>query len=145
MNIRDKIAPDYRDILAMTPEERDAYEMRDTPPCVEDDEFELAFAAQCSAVADEWGVKSGVTDQERVDGAIRGVLEVMDGNLGTVFPQVVMFVPKHGDNACNVFRDGTIVNALVDRTTHFYGGPLIQYDALRRAAAEHRVKEDDND
>lgn len=139
--IGDKIEPDFDDYRRMTPEEREAFENRPVHPVVTDDEFEFAFASQCSLVADEWGRKPNITDMERAEGAVRGVLEVMDGKLGTVFPQVMVFTCKHGTNDCNVLRDGTVINSVTDRTTHFYGGGSYVFNTLRQAAAELQVKE----
>ena len=121
----------------------DAPIARAEPTDVSDQEFGMAFALQCSRVADEWGTKSDITDMQRVDGAIAGVLAILDGQVPG-FPGATVFAPKHGDNDIDIFRDGKIVKGITDRTNYFHGGESYHFERLRYAAANYQVTEGDD-
>lgn len=114
------------------------------PAVVEDSEFSIAFAAQCSHVADEWGTKPDITDMQRAEGAIAGVLAILDGQVSG-FPGATVFAPKHGDNDISIFRDGKIVKGITDRTNYFHGGESHHFERLRYAVANYQVTEEDDD
>lgn len=116
---------------------------RAQPTDVSDQEFGIAFALQCSHVAEEWGAKPDITDMQRAEGAIAGVLAILDGQVSG-FPGATVFAPKHGDNDIAIFRDGKIVKGITDRTNYFHGGESYCFERLRYAAANYQVKEGDD-
>ena len=109
----------------------------------DDGEFTIAFAVQCSHVVDEWVAKPDITDQQRVEGAVAGVLAVMDGQVAG-FPGVTVFAPKHGENDIDIFRDGKVITGFTDRTNYFHGGASHDFARLRHAAAHYQVSEGDD-
>jgi hypothetical protein len=117
---------------------------RSVPLDVTDQEFGMAFAAQCSHVADEWGTKPDITDMQRAEGAVAGVLAILDGRVPG-FPGATVFAPKHGDNDITIFRNGEVVKGITDRSNYFHGGESYHFEGLRHAVANYQVKEDDDD
>ncbi len=114
-------------------------ELPDLPLCT-DEELAQAFTRNCCKAAEYWSTVENVTDEQRVNGAIGDVLNLLDGRVPG-FPQMQLLSPKHGDHTCIVERNGRLVEVGVGRFTSFYGGYYGEFIHLRTEAATAMPKD----